>query len=83
MTAFNALGEHSVSLEMHGFSGSDPIIWCLWPEKKENYCGEKHSSKATLSVNRSTSKQCKGRRDLPAFASTLARRNVKDKNVTS
>lgn len=82
MTAFSALGEHSVSPEMHGFSGVIPL-YGVTGLKRRTLLIEDISARLLSQHQQTHDKDCRKKKDLSAFASKMAKRNLKNKNVTS
>lgn len=82
MTAFSALGEHSVSPEMHGFSGVIPL-YGVTGLKRRTLLIEDISARLLSQHQQTHNKDCRKKKDLSAFASKMAKRNSKNKNVTS
>ena len=81
MTAFSALKEHSVSPEMHGFSGVIPLYGVIGLQRM--LLIEDSSARPFSQHQQTLDRDCRGKRDMSAFASKRAKRNLKRRNVTS
>lgn len=82
MTAFSAWGEHSGSLKMHGFSGVIPL-YGVFGLKRRTLLTQDIPARPLSQHQEIHDKACRRRRDLSAFASKIARKNLKNKNITS
>lgn len=77
MTAFSALGEHSVSPEMRGFSGVIPL-YGVSGLKRRTLLLEDSPPGPRSQHQRTHSNDCMEETHLPAFASEMAKRNLKN-----